>query len=273
LSILKSQLPNHADKHKSAGADAIKLDELAAPTDVSTLNSTVSAHGLLPKLGGGTTNFLRADGTWAAPPGGSGGQTNTVAGATGITNTGTNVDAVLAPTYGSTANTICQGNDSRLSDSRTPTSHASSHKSAGGDSIKLDELAAPTDVTTLDSTTSAHGLLPKLGGGTTNFLRADGAWAAPPGGGGSTYNQETNYLTVGSGVDSDIAVVLTNSPLAAGASPTGYQLQVFRNGRLMKRVATLANGNYSEFTYVHGTKTVTVKGSGLIDEYDFIYWS
>ena len=28
-------------------------------------------HGLLPKLGGGTANFLRADGTWAAP--GSGG--------------------------------------------------------------------------------------------------------------------------------------------------------------------------------------------------------
>lgn len=52
-------------------ADAIKLDELAAPTDVTTLNATTSAHGLLPKLGGGTTNFLRADGSWAAPGGGS----------------------------------------------------------------------------------------------------------------------------------------------------------------------------------------------------------
>jgi len=52
-------------------ADSIKLDELAAPTDVTTLNATTSAHGLLPKLGGGTTNFLRADGNWAAPGGGS----------------------------------------------------------------------------------------------------------------------------------------------------------------------------------------------------------
>jgi hypothetical protein len=43
-----------------------------------------------------------------------GGQTDTVAGSNGITNTGDNVDAVLAPTYGSSANTICQGNDSRL---------------------------------------------------------------------------------------------------------------------------------------------------------------
>jgi hypothetical protein len=37
-------------------------------------------------------------------------------GSNGITVTGT----VIAPTYGSTANTVCQGNDARLSDARTP---------------------------------------------------------------------------------------------------------------------------------------------------------
>jgi hypothetical protein len=57
-------------------------------------------------------------------PPGTGGQTDTVTGSNGITNTGTNVNAVLTPTYGSTANTICQGNDSRLSDARTPTGSA-----------------------------------------------------------------------------------------------------------------------------------------------------
>jgi hypothetical protein len=31
--------------------------------------------GLVPASGGGTTNFLRADGTWAAPPGSSSGVT------------------------------------------------------------------------------------------------------------------------------------------------------------------------------------------------------
>ena len=54
-----------------AGVQANKLDDLTAPDDNTDLNATVSAHGLLPKLGGGTTNFLRADGTWAAPAGGS----------------------------------------------------------------------------------------------------------------------------------------------------------------------------------------------------------
>jgi len=70
-----------------------------------------------------------------------------------------------------------------LADNQNPVAHNTSHQSGGGDAIKLDDLAAPDDNTDLNSTVSAHGLLPKLGGGTTNFLRADGAWAAPGGGG------------------------------------------------------------------------------------------
>jgi hypothetical protein len=40
------------------------------------------------------------------------------------------------------------------------------------------DLDVSADNTTADATTGHHGLLPKLGGGTTNFLRADGSWAA-----------------------------------------------------------------------------------------------
>lgn len=52
---------------KIADIAATKLDELTAPDDNSDLNATTSRHGLLPKLGGGTTNFFRADGGWATP--------------------------------------------------------------------------------------------------------------------------------------------------------------------------------------------------------------
>ena len=43
-------------------------------TEVTALldNFTATLKGLAPLSGGGTTNFLRADGTWAAPPGGGG---------------------------------------------------------------------------------------------------------------------------------------------------------------------------------------------------------
>jgi len=66
-----------------------------------------------------------------------------------------------------------------LADAQIPAGHASTHQAGGDDSIKLDDLAAPNDNTDLNATVSAHGLLPKLGGGTTNFLRADGSWSAP----------------------------------------------------------------------------------------------
>ena len=48
-----------------------------------------------------------------------------------------------------------------------------------GKGIKLDDLAAPDDNTDLNATTGVHGLLPKLGGGTTQVLRADGSWGTP----------------------------------------------------------------------------------------------
>jgi len=49
-----------------------------ATTLIDTFTSTLK--GLAPASGGGTANFLRADGTWAAPGGGGGGVTQIVAG-------------------------------------------------------------------------------------------------------------------------------------------------------------------------------------------------
>ena len=42
-------------------------------------------------------------------------------------------------------------------------------------------LGFGVDNTMNDATTTEHGLLLKLGGGTSNFLRADGTWNAPSG--------------------------------------------------------------------------------------------
>jgi len=74
---------------------------------------------------------------------------------------------------------VAASTDSRLSDARTPTAHATSHQAGGSDTIKLDDLAAPDDNTDLNASASAHGLMQKYPGGTSTFLRADGAFAAP----------------------------------------------------------------------------------------------
>lgn len=94
--------------------------------------------GLAPQSGGGTTNFLRADGAWTTTP---------------VTD--------LAYTA----------------------------------STRLLTSSTGADVTLPLVTTSNAGLAPASGGGTTNFLRADGTWAAPPGGGGG--GSGNNYFPGG----------------------------------------------------------------------------
>ena len=69
------------------------------------------------------------------------------------------------------------------------------------------ETLTGTQATTLldNFTASLKGLVPASGGGTTNFLRADGTWAAPPGGGSSlTINTNANnrILTANGGTSS-----------------------------------------------------------------------
>jgi hypothetical protein len=56
---------------------------------------------------------------------------------------------------GTTATTVCIGNDSRLSDSRTPTTHAASHASGGTDAVTL----AQSQITNLTSDLAAKAPL------------------------------------------------------------------------------------------------------------------
>lgn len=84
----------------------------------------------------------------------------------------TTVNAALLATKASTTTTITvNGVTQDISTNRTYT--------------VTDANLSTSDVTTNNATTSKHGFLPKLPGGTTNFLREDGTFAAPPGGGGS----------------------------------------------------------------------------------------
>jgi len=52
-----------------------KLDDWATPDANTDLDATTVQHGLMMKYPGGTSNYLRADGTWHTPAGGAGGAT------------------------------------------------------------------------------------------------------------------------------------------------------------------------------------------------------
>jgi hypothetical protein len=76
---------------------------------------------------------------------------------------------------GTTSTTVTVGDDARLSDARTPTSHKVSHQAGGSDELAL-------SATQLTSGTVAAA---RLGSGTANsssYLRGDQTWATPPAG-------------------------------------------------------------------------------------------
>jgi len=145
---------------------------------------------------------------------------------------------------GTTAGTVAAGDDSRLSNARTPTAHAASHTNGTDDiqnataaqkglmtaayASKLDgieagaqvnvatnlsytaasrllESSTGTDVTLPLFASGAAGLVPASGGGTTNFLRADGTFAAPAGSGGA-------IVKVVAAVKTDTATVTGTTP-------------------------------------------------------------
>jgi len=62
-------MPTLTLKGNNTGSTANPLDLTVAQVNAILPVFTSALNGLAPLSGGGTTNFLRADGTWAAPPG------------------------------------------------------------------------------------------------------------------------------------------------------------------------------------------------------------
>ena len=219
-------------------------EDLTATQATALLNTfTPALKGVAPASGGGTVNYLRADGSWAAPSGGAtaawGGITGTLSaqsdlqaslnsrlnasaasgygltliddadaaaarGTLGLgslatqsgtftgTSSGTNsgdqtitlTGNVTGTGTGSFATTIAVGvvANSMLANVATATFKGRTTSGSG----TPEDLTATQATALLNTFTSAlKGLVPVSGGGTVNFLRADGSWSAPSGGGTS----------------------------------------------------------------------------------------
>ena len=120
-------------------------------------NATTTAAGFLPKLGGGTTNYLRADGTWAKPP-----DTNTTySDMKGATSSAAGTHGLVpAPAAGAATRYLRSDGTWQVPPNTTYSSATTS--SAGlmsaADKTKLDGIAAGANKYTLPvATTSALG--------------------------------------------------------------------------------------------------------------------
>ena len=118
----------------------------STPTQATAALNTFTTvlQGLVPGSGA-AANFLRGDGTWS-----------TIAQVTAALNTFTTVLQGLVPASGAAGN-VLRGN---------------------GTWSTITQLTAALDV----FTSVLQGVVPASGGGTSNFLRADGTWAAPTAG-------------------------------------------------------------------------------------------
>jgi hypothetical protein len=119
---------------------------------------------------GGTTTFLRADKTWAVPPGGGGGGL-TVEDVQDTVAAMFPTSASLDFTYNDTAGTIA------------------AEVRFGG--VTENHLSF-SDTTADNASTGQHGLLPKLSGTPTQYLDGSGAWSTPAGG-ESYWTRGTGY--------------------------------------------------------------------------------
>ena len=92
------------------------------------------------------------------------GTVSSITAGTGLTGGTITTSGTIAADFGSTAGTVCQGNDSRLSDSRTPTAHKSTHATFGSDPLSPADIGAATD-------THGHGQISSAGtiGSTANL--------------------------------------------------------------------------------------------------------
>ena len=89
----------------------------------------------------GASNYLRGDQTWStisAADVGAAPTSRNLTASTGLSGGGDlSADRSFSVLYGTTAGTAAQGNDTRLSDARTPLAHKTSHQSGGSDELAL----------------------------------------------------------------------------------------------------------------------------------------
>jgi hypothetical protein len=248
-----------------------------APLDLTTAQVTAmlnlfspTLQGLTPASGGGTATWLRADGTWTDPttvitataPIAYNTSTHVVSSAQASTSTsgylsstdwntfngkqaaGNYVTAltgdVTATGPGSVAATIANNAVTNAKAAQMPANTIKGNNT-GSTANAADLTTAQTTAMLNQFTTTLQGVVPLSGGGTANFLRADGTWTAPPNG--------TNVLTTAGDL------------LYENATPTPARLPIGSTGNVLAVIGGLPAWVSSKVTvqmFTSGTGTYTL---------------
>ena len=163
------------------------------------------------------------------------------------------------------SNPYVTDSDPRMTDARTASAHATSHKSGGSDPILLDELGTPTDVTTLDTSITAHGLAPKLPNDGNKYLSGTGAWTVPPSGG--TPPTGTGFRHITAGVEDGASKLIDTADINASQVTLAKIANAASSSKLLGSGDSGIGAAYAEITIGSGLTmtgtTLSAAGGGV----------
>jgi hypothetical protein len=260
--------------------------EMQPPVHVHAASDITSGTVATARLASGTASastYLRGDQTWAAIstytlPAAT---TSTLGGV--IVGTGLGVSSGTASvTYGTTAGTACQGNDSRLSDARTPTSHvhdgseiasgtiaaarlaahASTHSAGGSDAATLCDTFLFTRSSKPATASGSNGSYTWSVPATAKFITIDAT--GPGGGGGSGRRGAAGTVRGGGGGGGSGGRTIYEFPVSELGANLGLTIAVGPGGAGAAAVtANDTNGNAGAAGTLPSDVTVTATGAFL----------
>jgi hypothetical protein len=175
--------------------------------------------------------------------------------------------------------------NAKAASSHTHTSTELSNSTAVGRSMLTASDAAAQTALLNEVTTALKGLAPASGGGTDNFLRADGTWSIPPGAGGVSWGGVAGTLANQTDLQAALdlkanilAPVTLSSNTSLTAATHGNRTLLVDTAGLTLTINNDATGGWTTddsldvqavgsgtFTLVQGTATLTTDSGGSAD--------